>query len=197
MATITEIEISRVGPAGALDMSTVTLATGAPGSDVTYEGGVLSIPRGDTGGLSDEDRARVDGAITAAGNLDAAMGEVNAAAGAAAGSASAAAGAATGAAGSAASAASAADTAGQSATAAGQSEAEAKAARDAVLNMQVATGAAGSSVTWDGTTLSVPRGANGQSVTVLAFEASDTAGYNNAVAIHAGNPLVWVIRYAS
>ncbi|TWI29750.1 collagen-like protein [Paracoccus sulfuroxidans] len=37
------------GPAGALDMSTVTLATGAPGSDVTYEGGVLSIPRGDDG----------------------------------------------------------------------------------------------------------------------------------------------------
>ena len=38
------------GPAGALDMTTVTLATGAPGSSVTYDGGVLSIPRGDTGG---------------------------------------------------------------------------------------------------------------------------------------------------
>lgn len=46
---IVEIEVSRVGPPGALDMSTVSLATGAPGSSVTYDGGVLSIPRGDDG----------------------------------------------------------------------------------------------------------------------------------------------------
>lgn len=37
------------GLAGALDLDTVTLATGAPGSSVTYADNVLTIPRGDVG----------------------------------------------------------------------------------------------------------------------------------------------------
>ena len=37
------------GPSGALDLDAVTLATGEAGSGVTYEGGVLTLPRGDKG----------------------------------------------------------------------------------------------------------------------------------------------------
>ncbi|GLK63358.1 hypothetical protein [Paracoccus kondratievae] len=49
MADIVVIEVGFRGPSGALDLSQVTLSTGDPGSDVSYDDGVLSIPRGDTG----------------------------------------------------------------------------------------------------------------------------------------------------
>ena len=48
-----------------------------------------------------------------------------------------------------------------SALAADASADQAVAARDVILGMDVATGAAGSSVTWDGTTLTVPQGIQG------------------------------------
>lgn len=41
------------GPSGALDLEAVTLATGPAGSNVTYEGDVLTIPRGDKGEQGD------------------------------------------------------------------------------------------------------------------------------------------------
>ena len=48
-----------------------------------------------------------------------------------------------------------------SATSASNSASQALAAKNAITNMQVATGAAGSSVTWNGTTLTVPQGIQG------------------------------------
>lgn len=47
------------------------------------------------------------------------------------------------------------------ATSASNSASQALAAKNAITGMQVATGAAGSSVTWDGTTLTVPQGLQG------------------------------------
>ena len=47
------------------------------------------------------------------------------------------------------------------ATSASNSASQALAAKNAITGMQVATGAAGSSVTWDGTTLTVPQGIQG------------------------------------
>lgn len=50
----------------------------------------------------------------------------------------------------------------ESEEASAQSANEAEAARDTILNMQVATGAPESAVTWDGTTLTVPKGDKGE-----------------------------------
>lgn len=49
MADIVVIEVGFRGPSGALDLSQVTLSTGEPGTEVSYDDGVLSIPRGNTG----------------------------------------------------------------------------------------------------------------------------------------------------
>lgn len=133
------------GPAGALDMSTVTLATGAPGSAVTYEGGVLSIPRGDDGaqglpgGKGDPGERGLQGVKGDPGDQGVA----------------------------------------------GEKGDQGDRGLQGERGLQGVKGDPGDP------------GANGQSVTVVAFEASDLTGYNNAVATHAGNPLVWVIRYAS
>lgn len=41
--------VSTRGPAGAIDLSSVQVVTGAPGSQVQFVDGQLSIPRGDIG----------------------------------------------------------------------------------------------------------------------------------------------------
>lgn len=60
-----------------------------------------------------------------------------------------------------------ASTATVKATEAISSALEAVTARDAILNMQVGTGVPGSEVIWDGTTLTVPAGTDGYSVTSI------------------------------
>lgn len=42
------------GPSGALDLDMVILATGAPGSEVTYDDNILTLPRGDKGDKGDK-----------------------------------------------------------------------------------------------------------------------------------------------
>lgn len=54
MSEIIRTVVGFRGPTGALDLSTLTLATGVPGSDATYAHGVLTIPRGDTGARGPE-----------------------------------------------------------------------------------------------------------------------------------------------
>ncbi|MDN3710991.1 hypothetical protein QWZ10_02630 [Paracoccus cavernae] len=49
------------GPSGALDLEAVTLATGQAGSNVTYEGDVLTIPRGDKGDQGDRGERGLSG----------------------------------------------------------------------------------------------------------------------------------------
>ncbi|MFB2531042.1 hypothetical protein ACEYYA_02630 [Paracoccus sp. p3-h83] len=109
----------------------------------------LSVVQGPPGAISDEDRARIDAAISAAALLDASVsGTVIARDDAAA-------------------AAGRAESAASVATDAAQTSVEARnaayAARDQITGMRVDTGLAGTQVSWDGATLTVPQGLAGAS----------------------------------